>query len=297
MNAKSRRFRSLSGNDRAGLWSLPLASWLGFFYLIPLLFIILTSFRTMVDYKLVNEYTLENYTRIFSNPIYLSALKNSLLLSLRVVVITTVIAYLLALALKYAIPSRLHTFFLVLIIAPFWTSYLIRAYSWFIILGNTGVMNGLLKSLHIIEQPLHILYTPTATIIGLVHYLLPLMTLNLFNAIDSIDDSILEAADDLGAGPVRKFFNIILPLSAPGLYSGLMFIFILAFADFVTPATLGGQMERVFPQLIVDAVQWNVDWPLAASLSVMMVAVICLILSVVSLLRNIGNREMGGSGK
>jgi len=297
MKPRKNRLGPLGGKRRSGLWSLPIASWLGVFYLIPLLFIVLTSFRRMIDYKLVNEYTLENYIRVFTNPTYLAALKNSLVLSVRVVLITTVLAYLLALALKYAVPDRLHTFFLVLIIAPFWTSYLIRAYSWFIVLGNTGVINGLLKALHVIEQPLHILYTPKATTIGLVHYLLPLMSLNLFNAIDSIDDSMLEAADDLGAGPLRKFFKIILPLSASGLCSGLMFIFILAFADFVSPATLGGQMQRVFPQLIVDAVQWNVDWPLAASLSVVMVFVICLILAGVSLLRNIGNREMGGSGK
>jgi len=289
--------RQKTNHRQSALWCLPLTGWLSFFYLIPLVFIIATSFKQMINYQLVNDYTLQNYAEIFSNPMYLAALKNSLFLTVKVVIITTVIAYLLALVLKYAVPSHWRTFFLVLIIAPFWTSYLIRAYSWFIVLGDAGVVNKLMMAIGIIEQPVKILYTTKATTIGLIHYLLPLMTLNLFNTVDSIDDNLLEAADDMGAGIFGKFFHIILPLSSGGLCNGLMFIFILAFADFVSPATLGGQMDPVFPQLIVDAVQWNANWPMAAALSMVMITVIICVLFVISLLRNIGNREMGGSGK
>ena len=218
---------NFAGKRSSALWCFPVASWLGIFYMIPLVFIILNSFRKMVNYQIVNDFTLDNYIKVFTNPAYGTAMCNSLFLTCKVVLITTVVAYLLALVLKYAVPASWRTFFLVLIIAPFWTSYLIRAYSWFIVLGNAGVINKVLLALGWIEEPLKILYTTKATTIGLIHYLLPLMTLNLFNTMDSIDDTLLEAADDMGAGKFRKFFYIILPLSSGGLCNGLMFIFIL----------------------------------------------------------------------
>lgn len=288
---------AVPGGNRSAFWCLPISFWLGVFYLIPLLFIIGTSFKTMGNYKLTGEFTLQSYEKIFSNAMYWNALKSSLLLSLKVVTITTLIAYPLAMVLNYAVPKRWRNFFLVLIIAPFWTSYLIRAYSWFIVLGNTGIINTLLKSLGFIEQPIQILYTNTSTTIGLVHYLLPLMTLNLYTTLENIDPKLLEAAGDLGASRLRSFWHVILPLSSCGLCNSLMFCFILAFADFISPATLGGQLERVFPQLIVDAVQWNIDWPLASALSMVMVVTILAVLIVISLFRNIGNMESGGSGK
>lgn len=286
-----------SKNYRSALWCLPVSFWMTVFYLIPLLFIVATSFKTMENYRLTDEFTLRSYERIFTNITYWKALRNSLLLSLKVVAITALIAYPLALVLNYAVPKRWRNFFLVLIIAPFWTSYLIRAYSWFIVLGNTGIINTVLKSLGFIEQPVQILYTNTSTTIGLVHYLLPLMTLNLYTTLENIDPKLLEAAGDLGANRIKSFWHVILPLSSGGLCNSLMFCFILAFADFISPATLGGQLERVFPQLIVDAVQWNVDWPLAAALSMVMVFAILGVLIVISLFRNIGNLENGGSGK
>ena len=286
-----------NAKNTSPLWLLPLSGWMAFFYLIPLFFIIFTSFKTMVDYRLTNEYTLQNYIVIFTNPLYLKALGTSLWLAFRVVLITAAIAYPLGMVLAFVVPKRRRLLFLVLIIAPFWTSYLIRAYSWFIVLGNNGIVNVLLMKLGIITQPITILYTNTATMIGLVHYLMPIMTLNIYNTLENIDHNLLEAANDLGARGLKSFFYVILPLSAGGLVSGMMFIFILAFADFVSPATLGGQSVRVFPQLIVDSVQWNINWPLASSLSIVMIATIFLVLIVISLFRNVGNRELGGSGK
>ena len=283
--------------NRSAGWLLPLSGGMTFFYLIPLAFIVLTSFRTMVNYQLTDQFTLQNYLTVLTEPLYWKALRVSLLLAVRVVLITTLIAYPLAMVLVFVVPRRWRTFFLILIIAPFWTSYLIRAYSWFIVLGNNGILNLMLEALGFIDQPVQILYTGAATTIGLVHYLLPIMTLTIYTTLENIDPSLLEAANDLGAGGIRSFVHVILPLSAGGLVNGMMFLFILAFADFVSPATLGGQSERVFPQLIVDAVQWNINWPLASALSMVMVTVILLVLLLLSLLRNIGNRENGGAGK
>ena len=283
--------------DHSAVWLLPLSTWMTVFYLIPLAFIISTSFRTMVNYQLTEGFTLQNYAAVFTDPLYWKALRVTQLLSVKVVAITTLIAYPLAMTLVFVVPRRWRVFLLILIIAPFWTSYLIRAYSWFIMLGNTGIVNMVLKSLGLIEKPLQILYTNTATTIGLIHYLMPIMTLTIYTTLENIDPKLLEAANDLGAGRMQSFFHVILPLSATGLVNGMMFIYILAFADFISPATLGGQNERVFPQLIVDAVQWNINWPLASALSIMMVAAIFGVLLVLSLFRSVGSRENGGSGK
>ena len=250
----------------------------------------------MIDYKLTDQFTLQNYAAMLSEPLYWKAMSISLSLALKTVFITTLIAFPLALTLVYSVPVKRRTFFLILIIAPFWTSYLIRAYSWYVILGNKGIVNIVLMRLGFISQPIKLLYTNTATTIGLIHYLLPIMTLNLYTTLENIDPKLLEAADDLGASRLQIFTQIIFPLSRTGLINGMMFIYILAFADFISPATLGGQAERVFPQLIVDAVQWNINWPMAASLSVMMVLSIFIVLAVFSRFRHL-DIERGGSGK
>jgi len=189
MKKKNNASNASPGGNRSALWCLPISFWMGFFYLIPLLFIVATSFKTMGNYKLTSEFTFQSYERIFTSVMYWKALKNSLLLSLKVVTITTLVAYPLAMVLYYAVPKRWRNFFLVLIIAPFWTGYLIRAYSWFIVLGNTGIINTLLKNIGFIEQPIQILYTNTSTTIGLVHYLLPLIltdTLSKFNVLVNV---------------------------------------------------------------------------------------------------------------
>lgn len=183
------------------------------------------------------------------------------------------------------------------ILASFWTNYLVRAYSWQIILANNGVVNYALTVLGLIKEPLDILYTPKAATIGLVHYLLAIMTFNIYTTLENIDKRLIEAAKDLGAGSFQTFWKITLPLSSGGLVTGAMFIFVLTFADFVSPSVLGGQNQRVFPQLVVDAVQWNINWPMASAFAVIMVATILIILALLSRWMNLGNRTEGGVGK
>lgn len=247
------------------------------FYAAPLLYVIGMSFWTMKDFRLVQEWTLENYRYIFSESMYLRAYITSLDLSLGSVALTVLLAYPLAYCLAFVVAPKYRPVLLVAIIAPFWTNYLVRAYSWQTILSGAGVLNHLLTSIGLIEEPLEILFTPQATVIGLVHYLLAIMTLNLYTTLENIDPRLLEASQDLGANRLQTFFKVTLPLSSGGLVSGSMFIFVLAFADFISPSVLGGQTQRVFPQLIVDAVQWTVDWPRASAFAVIMVATILII--------------------
>ncbi len=259
---------------------LPLSLWQVFFYGVPLFFLILTSFWQMVNYRLTPDWTLANYVATLGEAMYRQAYFASLRLSLVVVVIAILIAYPLAYTIAYVVPARWRIPLLVAVIAPFWTNYLVRAYSWQLILGDNGVLNFLLVRAGLISKPVHILYTPVATGIGLVHFLVPLMTLNLFSTLENIDKNLIEAAADLGAGRLRTFREVILPLSSPGLVSGAMFIYVLAFADFVSPSVLGGQAQRVFPQLVVDAIQWMVNYPLAAAFALVMVLTILIVVGL-----------------
>jgi ABC-type spermidine/putrescine transport system permease subunit I len=165
-------------------------------------------------------------------------------------------------------------------IVPFWTNYLIRAYSWQIILANNGLLNQILKMLNLIETPITILYTHAATLIGFTYFYMVLITMLLYSSMDSINRSLLEAASDLGAGRFRSFIEIIFPLSLPGLIVGGIFVFIMSFGDFVAPSILGGGRKPVFTQLIVDEIQGTVNWSMASALAVFMVITILTILAL-----------------
>jgi spermidine/putrescine transport system permease protein len=276
------------------VWLTPISGWMLIFYALPVGYIFLVSFMSMVNYRLVTDWTLANYRYIFAQSMYHKAYFTSLWLSLKAVVLTTLVAYPLAYAMAFAVPKRWRLILLVAIIAPFWTNYLVRAYSWQIILANKGILNYFLLSAGIIKQPVEILYTHTATVIGLVHYLLAIMTLNIYTTLENIDKKLLEAARDLGAGQWQTFWRVTLPLSSGGLITGGMFIFVLAFADFVSPSVLGGQTQRVFPQLVVDAIQWNINWPMASAFAVIMVTTILIVLAFLSRWLTIGKRTEGG---
>jgi ABC-type spermidine/putrescine transport system permease subunit I len=267
--------------DRWAWWFLlPISAWQAVFYLASAAFMFLVSFWVMQDYKLAPTWTLQNYAIFFKEFIYFKAYLTSLVFATTTVLITMVVAYPFAYALVFVVPKRLLTVALVAVIAPFWTNYLVRAYAWQIILANNGIMNYVLQRLRLITEPIDILYTLLAARIGIVHFLLAIMTLILYTTLEGIDKNLLEAADDLGAGRLRTFSEVILPLSSGGLVAGGMFAFVLAFADFVSPAVLGGQAQRVFPQIVVDAVQWTVNWPQASAFAVIMVVTI---LSIVGL--------------
>jgi ABC-type spermidine/putrescine transport system permease subunit I len=259
---------------------LPISLWQAVFYLASAAFLVLASFWIMKDYRLTPIWTLQNYIVFFKEFIYFKAYLTSLVFATTTVLITIVVAYPFAYALVFVLPRRLLAVALIAVIAPFWTNYLVRAYAWQLILANNGILNYVLLQLRIITEPLDILYTLMAARIGLIHFLLAIMTLILYSTLDGIDKRLLEAAADLGAGRLRTFTEVILPLSSGGLVAGAMFIFVLAFADFVSPAVLGGQAQRVFPQLVVDAVQWTVNWPQASAFAVIMVTTILTIVGV-----------------
>lgn len=253
----------LLGLAPAGLWTLV-------FFLIPMVIMVVYSFWTFTDYRVESTLTLDNYVQLFTETRYYSALINSLTVTATTVVISIVLAFPLAYVIAFKIPRRYQLLCLALIIIPFWTSYVVRSYSWLTVLSGNGVMNKLLMWLHLIEEPIDIVYTPAATVLGFVHFFIMLLTLTTYSSLVQISSSYLRAARDLGASNLRVLTEVVLPLALPGIMVGTLLTIILALGDYVTPAILGGNTDLVLPQALVLEVSTRADFPQAASIGVMM---------------------------
>ena len=250
---------------------------------LPVLIVFLYSFWTQ-DYLTIDRtFTLENYRQALGEPIYQDLLARSLYISLTVSVITVVLSYPIAWFISFH-GGLNKNFWLFVITIPCWTSYLLRVMSWKVILGYQGVMNTGLMKLGIIEQPLtSLLYNANAVIITLVHSWAAFAILPIFISLEKIDRSLIEAAADLGDGPIRRFFRIVLPLSMPGVISAFLIVMIPTVGDYVTPQLVGGK-EGV---MIASAIQANfgkaANWPLGAALSVTTMVIVTLLAGTIVL--------------
>jgi spermidine/putrescine transport system permease protein len=220
--------------------------------------------------------TLENYRQFFYNPSYWRALVNSLEVTLTVTVISVLLAYPFAWILAEVVPPRLQRLALVLAILPFWTSYVVRSYSWLLVLAQNGVVNQALTSSGLTDAPLQLANTRTATVIGFVHFFVMLLTLTIFANLKQLSPSYRRAAADLGAGPVRTFWHVILPLTLPGIMVGAFLTFVLAIGDYITPQILGGNNELLMPQLIMMQIGRRGDFPLASALAIILMVVVTI---------------------
>jgi spermidine/putrescine transport system permease protein len=175
------------------------------------------------------------------------------------------LAYFLARA-----PVRQRSLLLFLILLPFWTNFIIRIFAWMIILRSGGLLDGLLQWLHITNAPLNLLYTPTAVLIGMVYEFLPFMVLPLYTSLEKIENSLLEAAADLGAPPWKAFIRVTLPLSVPGMIAGTILTFIPAMGMFVVPDILGGAKTILIGNVIRNQFLTARDWPFGAAASMIL---------------------------
>jgi spermidine/putrescine transport system permease protein len=163
---------------------------------------------------------------------------------------------------------------LLLLMLPFWVSYIIRTMSWINILGVSGAVNAIFVSLGITGEPLQMLYNEATVILGLVHFLLPFMILNIYVSLQGIDDNLTEAARSLGATPWQAFLEVTLPLSLPGLAAGSLLCFILGAGTYITPIVLGGPSNAMFANLVYDAIITQLNWPLGAALSILLLVLL-----------------------
>ena len=221
-----------------------------------------------------NEFSLSNYSGFVLNPTYWRALTNSLEVTLIVALTSIVLAYPFAWVLADVVPERWQRLALMLAVLPFWTSYVVRSYSWLLVLGEKGVINNALLQIGLIDQPLQIANTRLATIIGFVHFFVMLLTLTVYANLKQLPPSYRKAAADLGAGPVRTFAFVILPLTLPGIMVGAFLTFVLAIGDYITPQILGGNNELLMPQLIMIQIGRRGDFSSASALSIILMAVV-----------------------
>ncbi len=255
-------------------WALvtPALLWTLVFFVLPFIAMVVLS---LLEHD-GGAATLENYRQFFGNPSYWRALVNSLEVTLTVTVISVLLAYPFAWILAEVVPLRLQRLALVLAVLPFWTSYVVRSYSWLLVLSENGVVNRALTGSGLLSEPMQLANTRAATVIGFVHFFVMLLTLTIFANLKQLSPSYRRAAADLGAGPVRTFLHVILPLTLPGIVVGAFLTFVLAIGDYITPQILGGNNELLMPQLIMMQIGRRGDFPLASALAIVLMAVVTL---------------------
>lgn len=267
--------------NRAGLFAIPAIAWMMVFFIVPFGLLILFSFWRIENQQLIREFGLQNYERILGPGPYAVSVLRSIEVAVWSTIFSCFIAYPIAYLLAFKVQSHLRRLFLVLALLPFWTSYLVRSYSWLLVLGKNGVMNTSLLALGLISEPIKLAYTQWATIIGFVHFFSMLMLITIFSALVKIPKSLRLASADLGASTSSTFFRIVLPLSAPGLLTGAFICFVLAIGDFATPQILGGGQEMLLSQTAMLFMQRNFDYTATAAASVVMMALILILYLVV----------------
>lgn len=239
---------------------------------VPLIYVAVMSFCSIDEfYNVTFKFTLQNYVRL-ANADYLKIYAQSIAIAL----ITTIICILVGYPFSYIIArtkSRKKKILYMLVIIPFWTNSLIRIYGWRNFLGSSGLLNGLLMKIGLVSQPVDFLYKQGTTILGMVYCLIPFMILPLYTAIEKLDDSLLEASSDLGARPVSTFFEVILPLTSSGIFSGSLMVFIPCLGYFFVSDILGGGNSDVIGNLIERQFQSGNNWPLGAALSIILIVV------------------------
>lgn len=252
--------------------------WLTIFFIVPCVIIMKISmaqtliaqppYTPMFGPDSVSYYQLfDNFARLGSDLLYIIAYGNSLKLA----AISTILCLLIGYPMAYGIArcsSSTRALLLLAIILPFWTSFLIRVYAWMSILGKEGVLNDFLLAVGVINEPLHILYTPTAMYIGIIYTYLPFMILPLYSNLEKMDMSLLEAAADLGCRPFKAFCVVTIPLSLPGIIAGSLLVFIPAVGEYVIPELLGGPDALMIGRVVYNEFSQNRDWPMSSAVAV-----------------------------
>ena len=268
---------SMRRRDRLQLGFLvgPTALYLLLFFVIPLGIIFVYSFLKRGVYgQLVWEFNLQNYVRVV-DPLYLQIFWRSAVLATASTVGCLLLAYPFAYYIARRESARSRNLLLVLVMIPFWTNFLIRTYAWRVILGTDGPINSFLVWTGLVKEPLTLLFTEGAVLVGLIYGYLPFMVLPLYAAIERIDFSLMEAAADLYANGWQAFRKVLLPLSMPGVIAGCILVFIPSLGAFVTPDLLGGAKTVMIGNLIQGQFLTARDWPFGSAISMLlMVAVL-----------------------
>ena len=273
-------------NGRKAVISIPYL-WLLFLFLFPFIIVLKISLAqpvvAMPPYTALLSWgdswwptiqaSLDSYLFLFSDSLYIKAY----LSSLRIAIISTILTLIIGYAIAYSVaraPTRWRGILLMMVILPFWTSFLIRVYAWIGILKTEGLLNLFLMTIGIIEKPLIIMNTDLAVYIGIVYSYLPFMILPLYANLEKIDMNLLEAASDLGCRPIKTFWTVTIPLSLPGILAGCFLVFIPVVGEFVIPDLLGGTETLMIGKVLWGEFFYNRDWPVASAVAIIMLALL-----------------------
>ena len=250
----------------------PLFAWLALFVVVPTAMLIVMSFGEQKGLGTVHfTWTLDNYLRAF-NWIWLKVFLTSIWYALLTTILCVIIGYPAAFYIGRS-PERLRNLLLTLVMIPFWTSFLIRTYAWITILSKEGLVNAFLVSARIIPEPVTILYTPFAAVLGLVYNYLPFMILPIYTSVERLDNAIIEAAYDLGAGPLRAFSQVIIPLTKPGIIAGALLVFVPSIAMFAITNLMGGGDPPTIGEVIYKQYTSGRNQPFGAALGCLLLII------------------------
>ena len=269
----------------------PATIWLGLFFMVPLLFILAYSFGTSGVYGGITlGFNPGNYLKVF-DPLYLEIVIRSFFIA----GLTTLICFLLGYPLAYFIVfkgRRYRNALILLVMVPFWTSLLIRAYAWVVILGGNGIANRSLQFLGITDEPLTLIFTPQAVLMGMTYSYLPFMILPIYAALEKFDVRLKEAAKDLGASRWQTFLRVTFPLSMPGVIAGSILVFIPSAGEFVIPDLLGGSRTVMTGNLIQNQFLQARDWAFGSALAVLLA--VLLLGAIMFYVRRVGTEKLEG---
>jgi spermidine/putrescine transport system permease protein len=266
--------------SRAYKWivAAPPLLWVALFLLLPYALMFAHSFWLVRDGMIVHEWNLQNYAKLFQNPVYLEVLFRTMRIAAGVTMLSLLLGYPLAYYMSFRAGVSKDLLYQ-LVIVPLWVSYLVRGYAWKTILGSEGVLNGFLQYIHVTKEPVSFfLYSPFAVVLMLTHIYTPFVFLPLYASLEHIPRNLVEASYDLGAGSRATFLRVILPLSLPGLLAGATFAFVLTLGDFLAPLLVGGPSSIMIANIVQSLFGTAYDWPLGAAISV------CILLLTISLL-------------
>jgi spermidine/putrescine transport system permease protein len=286
------------GEEKGRVWTLRLAGllapvtiWLGLFFLVPLLLILAYSFGTSGIYGGITlGFNPGNYLKVF-DPLYLEIIVRTFVIAF----INTVLCLALGYPLAYFIAFKGGSWknvLLLMVMIPFWTSLLLRAYAWVVILGGNGIANRTLQLLGITDGPVNLIFTPQAVTMGMVYSYLPFMILPLYAALEKFDVRLKEAAQDLGASRWHTFWRVTFPLSMPGVIAGSILVFIPSAGEFVIPNLLGGARTVLVGNLIQQQFLQARDWAFGSALAMMLAAL--LVGAIMFYVRKVGTENLEG---
>ena len=265
--------------DRTKYFAYPYVLWMIIFIALPSFLVLLYSITTKESNGLTTiQFTLENYKKFF-DPLYLNILWDSIYLAAISTAICLLVGYPAAFIISNTNLSKRNTL-LFLCIMPMWMNMLLRTYAWMTILGNNGILNNLFSLIGL--PKLNMLYTKGATIMGMVYNFLPFMILPIYTALSKMDKALLEAADDLGADKKTVFIKVILPLSMPGVISGIIMVFMPAVSTFIIPQLLGGNKNMMIGNLVEKLFILNGDWNFGSAISIVMMVIILISMSIMN---------------